>query len=166
MTLHPTGKLENLKASIDKYIYTKLASNDSITVDWQGGSGQNLENVSEWIAPKMLNARREYLGMVTNSYDGENVEILLNINIFVKKQEDTNYNRLYELRDNVAKYFQLGQTITLKDMATSGYPYAGTFIVREIDTDSEVITQDAIADTVRQYNYSPILVVVMQNKTT
>jgi hypothetical protein len=166
MTLQPTNTYKNIKASLERYIYTNLASNDSITVDWQGHRGTELENVDEWIAPRILRGGQFYRGHVTTSRKGTETEILLNINIFLRKGSTTNAHRLCELRDAVAQYFELNQGVNLKNYAVGGYPNVEIFIVREIMTDQEiptgVVEGGITTDLYYQYNYTPRLCFISQ----
>jgi len=166
MTLQPTNTYRNIKASLEKYIFTNLASNDSITVDWQGHKGTELENVDEWIAPRMLRGGQFYRGHVTTSRKGTETEILLNINIFLRKGSTTNAHRLFQLRDTVAQYFELNQEVNLKNYSVAGYPNTEIFIVKEIMTDQEIPTGvsegGTTTDLYYMYNYTVLLKFISQ----
>ena len=167
MTLQPTNTYKNIKASLEQYMYTNLASNDSMTVDWQNSKGLELENVDEWIAPRILRGNNPYRGHVTSSNKGTETDIILNINIFLRKNSTTNAHRLWELRDQVAQYFELNQTINLKNYASAGFPNTELFIVREIMTDQEIpmVVGESTAmptDLYFQYNYTVLLKFISQ----
>ena len=156
-----TGKFNNIKASLDRYMYDNFVTTESLTVDWQGSQGIDIEKVDEWVSPRIIGGGKTFVGNISSSTKGWNAEILLNINIFVKKAQLTTNNRLFVLRDTIANYFQLGQTVSIKDYDTGGYPIADTLIVRDIVTDQEVPVSLETANVdnqlLLQYNYTPIL---------
>ena len=81
MALHATNKLENIKSSIEKYVFDNLSS--TISVDWQGNESTDIEGKDEWMQPRIMKGPAEYCRQVTNTTKGANVEYLININIFL-----------------------------------------------------------------------------------
>ena len=112
-----TGKFNNIKASLDRYMYDNFVTTESLTVDWQGSQGIDIEKVDEWVSPRIIGGGKTFVGNISSSTKGWNAEILLNINIFVKKAQLTTNNRLFVLRDTIANYDNL--TIST-DMDRSG----------------------------------------------
>ena len=160
MALQASNRMENVKASLETYLHSNLVTTEGLTVDWAGGQGIDTENINEWVMPNILIGGKDYLRQVTSSTKGNNVDFILNINIFLRKGSTTNYHRLAELRDIVANYFQEDQLVTFTDYQTGGNPQIGSFVVREIMTDQEIPSMDA---KLFQWNFSPRLVGIMEH---
>lgn len=159
MTLHATNKIENIKASIEKYIYDNLVTIESLNIDWQGGKGIDKDRINEWVQPTLLKTAKFFRGDVTSTEKGNEAEFMINFNIFVRKASTNNFNRLFELRDIVANYFKDNQQIVLRDYTDAGKPHSETMIVKDIITDSEIPSMD---DTLFQYNFSPLVKTIMR----
>jgi len=166
MALQPTNTFKNIKASLEQYIYTNLASNDSMVVDWQNSRGVDLENENEWLSPRILRGGQFYRGEVTTDNKGNETEIMLNMNIFLRKDSVNNAHRLFELRDQVAQYFEINQVVDLKNYSSPGAPNTEIFIVREIMTDQEIpmiVTENRQDSTLfYMYNYTPLIKFISQ----
>ncbi len=165
MTLLPSSKFENVKASIEKYISDSLAS--TFTIDWQGRESVNIEGSDEYIQPTIIRGKQNYGRQVTGTTKGNDVEFMVNINMFLKKDSVDNAHRLAEIRDTVANYFQEDQTISIYDYADDS-AHLGNAIVRHIITDREIDTSsdfrlaDAGGGLYYQWNYTAIVNYVQQ----
>lgn len=165
MALHASSKSENIKSSIEKYIFDNL--NSTFTVDWQGNESVDVEGADEYIQPTIIKAAKQYGRQVTGSTKGNVVEYLININMFLKKGSVTNAHRLSEIRDTVAQYFEEDQVIPIMNYAGDS-SHLGNAIIREIITDRELDTSsdfrlsDAGGGLYYQWNYTFIANYVQQ----
>ena len=158
MALHASSKMENVKSSIEKYIFTHLASNDSMLVDWQGGRPLDKTNINEWLQPTIMRGGQMYARHVSGSTKGSDNEILVNINIFLRKDSADNTHRLFEMRDSVAEHFQEDQQIEIRNYSGDS-SFVDSAILREVITDQEIPTGD---EKFYQYNYTAVFRLIQQ----
>jgi hypothetical protein len=156
MTVDSSLSAENIKSSLEKYMYDRFVTIDGLIVHWEGAKDIDTNTVDEWVQPRTLYGAPEFGGWINNSKRGQLRPILLNINIFVRKDSTNNTHRLTELRDIVANYFNVGQVITLKDYRGTGAS-VDSFIVRDVMTDTNFPTGDQLY---WQWVYTPVLYLV------
>ena len=154
MSLDATAKLENVKASLESYLYAALVTQESLAVRWEGADLDTIA-VSEWAEPRVMVAGRRYLGRAAGGTRAHAVRVLLNINLFARQGGDA--HRLHELRDLVAAHLTVGTEIPLSDHAGGGGG-VGALRVEEIVTDRSLGEVPPEGDAgLRQYNFSVAL---------
>jgi hypothetical protein len=158
MATDNTMSAENVKASLETYMYAGFVTANGFNVHWEGLKDLDLNNIDEWVQPRILYAEPDFMGWVTNTKRGWNRPIILNINIFLRKGSTNNAHRLTELRDTVAGYFNLGDTIDLSDHRNTA-SYLDSIIVRDLMTDTNVPTGDSLY---WQWTFSPVLILVQR----
>ena len=131
MTLDATARQENVKASLESYLYDALVTQEGLAVRWEG-AGLDTIAAAEWVEPQVMTAGRRYLGSAAGGKLAHTVRVLLNINLFVRRGADA--HRLHELRDVVAAHLTVGTEIPLNDHAGGG-GQVGALRVEEIVTD-------------------------------
>ena len=159
-----TNKSFNIITSLDKYLYDNLVTAQGFTIDWEGGDSVNLLKVNEWIQPRIMRGVGNYIGGgASPDQQGQETHLLYSVNMFVKRGSTTQKNRLQAIKDIVASYYTIGQTINLYDYADTD-AVVEQMLIRDIETDS-VIPPDARSEeesTYYQYNYTPEIVVIQR----
>jgi hypothetical protein len=158
MATDATMSAENVKASLEKYMYDRFVTVHSLNVHWEGEKDIELGTVDEWVQPRILYGEPEFMGYVTSDKKGWNRPIMLNINVFLRKGSTNNMHRLTEMRDTVADYFDLNTEIPLRDYRVASASL-DSIIVRDIMTDQQVPTGDQLYF---QWTYTPILYLVQR----
>jgi len=121
--------------SLDKYVYDNLVTTEGLSVDYEGKPFDN-ESADEWVQSRIFFPTTDFHRQGSSTEYADNVDIMLNMNIFVKKSGITISHRHYALRDIVANYFRVGQNIEIKNYAESGSTHITYVKVREDITDS------------------------------
>lgn len=109
----------NFKMSLDKYCKDVLESNEGLSVDWEGLPFDTTGS-SHWIQPRIVDTISEFHRQASGTEYGETANVLFQINIFVKKGFTNVSDEVYRMRDVIAKYFKVGEDITLKDYINAG----------------------------------------------
>ena len=149
MALSNQGKVQNVKASLEKYIADNLSTTEGLTIAYEGFPFES-SGVTEWVQENILKGGRSFHRQVDTTNIGQTTEVMINFNLFVDPSKTAKTNRHYELRDIVAGYFSIGKTISLYDF------YNGEFVtslqsmkVRDVVTDTAIPN-----DNYLQYNYT------------
>ncbi|NHJ85610.1 MAG: hypothetical protein FK734_09120 [Asgard group archaeon] len=146
----PESKMQNVKASIEKYIGDNLVTTEGLKVNYEGLQFET-DGLAEWVQEDLIGNTSEFHRQVDeqNRY-GQTTSILLNFNIFVKKNETKKTNRHYEIRDLISNYFKIGTEINLYDF------YNGDFsTVLQVMKIREIVTDRKIPDdNFYQYAYT------------
>ena len=88
MTVDSSLSAENIKSSLEKYMYDRFVTIDGLIVHWEGAKDIDTNTVDEWVQPRTLYGAPEFCGWVHSDKRGQLRPILLNINIlFVKIQQ-------------------------------------------------------------------------------
>jgi len=144
------GKIQNVKASLERYIKDKLVTTEGFTVDFEGfpfeGTG-----LAEWIEERILGpGAKDFHRQVSSTTIGQTTQIVLNLNIFVNPSKTRRTNRHYEIRDAVIGYFEIGTQIDLYDFSDNDW----TTSLQKMEV-NETITDRPIPDPdFHQYNLS------------
>ena len=149
MSLDQSGKIQNVKASVEKYIYDRLVTTSGLTIDWEGLPFES-SGVSVWVQPRILGTgNRDFHRQVSGSTLGQTTQVLVNFNVFVNPElMAPRTNRHYQVRDKIANYFCIGKQIDLYDVGD----WASSLQKMEVD---EIITDRTIPDPdFYQYNYT------------
>lgn len=139
MTLNAQGKLQNVKASLERYIENKLVETEGFTVDFEGrpfeGTGSD-----EWIEERILGKGvGDFHRQVSSTAMGQTAPVLLNFNVFVNPKKTRRTNRHYEIRDVIAEHFKVGTRIDLYDFSDADWSTSlQKMEVRETVTDRAV----------------------------
>jgi hypothetical protein len=152
MAQHATSKLENIKISVEKFLYDNLITTESLFVDWEGVPFESgASPVTKWIQPRLISfLDPTWKPKATASTRGNVASCILNVNIFVKRDFADSADEHYELRDTVAKYVFSGVSIPLRDYASgTTRPWVTLIDVDDITTDTAIPNPDHW-----QYNYS------------
>ena len=139
MTLESQGKLQNVKASVEKYINDTLVITHGLTVNYEGIPFE-VASREEWVEETILGLGDfEYVRGVDSSHFGQLTTVLLNFNIFVNKEKTLRSNRHYEIRDVVFDYFKVGTTVDMYDFSNSNFvTVIQKLKVREVITDTPI----------------------------
>ena len=154
----------NVITSLDKYLNDNLVTVQGFTIDWEGGDSLDISKVNEWIQPRIMAGIPEYLHQTQGNRKGQNTHFLYNVNIFVKRGSTTQKNRLQQMRDIVASYYTIGQTISFYDYAGTS-SVLDTMIIRDIETDMHIPPSAARIEeesTYYQYTYTPDIVLIQR----
>jgi len=138
----------NIKRSLYYYFKNNLETTEGLSIDW--GEGLPFDNTSktEWIQPRIIDSISDYSRQGSSTQYGNNLDVMFNINIFIKKSNIVKSGREYAIRDIVAKYFKVGEVITIYDYSGDGSSDIGSMKVRDI------ITDDIISETNILYMYN------------
>jgi hypothetical protein len=139
MSLNSQGKIQNVKASLEKYIYNKLVILEGFSVDFEGFPFEGTSS-EEWIEERILGKGvGDFHRQVSSSAIGQTVPILLNFNVFVDPNKTKRTNRHYEIRDIIANYFKIGTQIDLYDASNGNWATSlQKMEVEEIATDRPI----------------------------
>lgn len=130
------ASLTNLKMSLEKYVYDNIYIIKGIDIDFEGLPFDQT-NKLEWIQPRILSVSSPvYCRQSSGSQYGEIVNILFQINIFVKKGEQISSDRHYRLRDLVDNYFKIRNAINIKNYIDDDSSNVGLVRVNELITDT------------------------------
>ena len=132
----------NIKRSLDKYFYDNLFTLENISIHWEGLPFDNVSK-TEWITPRILEFLPDYISHGSGTQYGDNLNIIFNINIFVKKSNIVRGGREYALRDKIAPYFKIGEVITIYDYSGDSSE-VGSMKVRDIITDTILPETDTL----------------------
>jgi len=111
--LGSSAQVENVKRSLDKYIWDNLYTTEGIAVNFRGVPFDNT-SVIEWVTPR-FSINREYAAWASKTKYGYDNKIILNITSNVKRSGATISDKHYLLADTIASYFKVGKVIDLKD---------------------------------------------------
>jgi hypothetical protein len=154
MAVHATNSMVNIKASIEKYIYDNLDSTESITIDYEGlpfESGATA--ITQWVQPRLLDTiDPTWKPKATATTRGNLANVILNMNIFVKKDWASGATAHYTLRDTIANYFYSGVSIPLRDyVGGTTRPWTTKMVVADVVTDTPILGPEL---DLLHYNYS------------
>ena len=149
------GKIQNVKASIEKYIHDNIVVTDDIKINFEAYPFE-ISDESEWVNEYFTETRdREYHRNVdVGSVYGQTNPLYLTFMIHVVKEKTKKTNRHYEIRDIIANYFSIGSKINLYDFSNNEFnTVIQTMKVREIDLD------EALLDERKFYIYNYTVVI-------
>ena len=136
MPLNPLAKAVNIKRSLEYYINLNLDVSESLKIEYEGVPFDSMA-VTEWLTPRILDSNPVFVRQSSNTDYGENVNLLFQTNIHVKKSSITTSDRHYVLRDIIVDYFKIGKGIDISDWAGGSGTYTGEHLkVRNIVNDS------------------------------
>lgn len=158
MALNASSSLQNVKTSIEKYIYDNIQVASSINVDYDGlpfESGST--GYTEWIQPRlfMFDDNVYWKPKTGTNKRGTIEKGLLNVNCFVKKGYSTSTKRRYVLRDTVYQklFIDSGSSIPLRDyVGGTTIPY--TTLIQVVGKETDRMIPD---DTYYQWNITFLL---------
>ena len=135
MALNDEAKIGNLKRSIDLYCKTQLDTAEGLNIDYDGlPFNDSASGVIGWVQPRILSPNPiQFFPSGGSGQYAEQVPVILQFNIFVKKSGVTTTSLHYDLRDAVAGYFKVGQDINLYE--STGTTVQTVLRVREILND-------------------------------
>jgi len=139
--LGASAQIENVKRSLEKYIWDNLYTIEGISVDFYGLPFDNI-SITEWIVPRFL-MNRNYVSWASGIEYGYNNNIILNITINVKKTKTTTTDKHYVLRDTIVNYFKIGEDINLNDWVDTEN-YICNMRIREIIEDFSLPESDTL----------------------
>jgi hypothetical protein len=135
MALDSSARMANIKLSLDQYVYANLKTTEGLSVDYEGVPFDETSESLSWIQPRLLTPISTYYRQGSSTQYGEDLELLFQINIFVKKSGVTTSFKHYDIRDRIANYFKVGQDINIKAYAEGGSTQVAVMRVREMVTD-------------------------------
>jgi len=141
-----SSKIVNIKRSLDYYVKTNLETTEGLNVDYEGLPFDDTA-VSEYIRPRIIEIESPYLGLSSSTKYGEDIKIIFQIGIFVKKTSLQKSDRDMAIRDIVANYFKVGQDITIYDWYSTGLSITNAR-VREIFADYATETGDLLLSNI------------------
>ena len=150
MALLAHAKIQNVKASFEKYINDNIVIGKDIAVDFEGLPFEEGDK-TEWIQERILSGgNRDYHRQTDVDKEGQTTQVMLNFNIFVNKQNTQKTNRHYEIRDILSEYFKIGTEIDLYDFSIGNFDSSlQTMKVLEIITDQPIPDEKYF-----QYNFT------------
>lgn len=140
-TLSASAKLANIKRSLDVYL-TEHALLSSFAFDVGPPVPFSDAGLAEWLQPRLLEpVRTAALMQVSSTKRGEDWELRVNVNVFVRLGSQTLGHRLHQIRDLVAAVFTENQRIEVRDYegAPPGGTFVGHLVVDRIEADRRVI---------------------------
>jgi len=136
------GKIQNLKTSIEKYIKDKLVVIEDLKINFEGVPFSP-NDYSEWIQENITIDDREFIrGADTGGVNANENEVFVTFYIYVAKEKTKKANRHYEIRDIVADYFSVGDTISLYDFSGNNFSTViQTLKIREVIRDTSLLDE-------------------------
>lgn len=142
MSIDPTAQMENVEASLYKYLYDSLVTAEGLSVVWPGVRADT-SGYAEWVEVRRpAVTRRDYHRQIGGGQEGATARLMLDIACFVKSPGDADAYQITTLRDKVAYYLSINTKIDLNDYADDS-SNVGTLRVEEIITDSQIIPSPA-----------------------
>lgn len=154
MALNKEGKLQNVKASIEKYIYDNLVLVEGLEIAWEGKPFEE-GNALEWVQESIVGVGERMYHRQVNGSDvyGNTTMVMLSFNIFVNPEKTHKTNRNYEIRDIIHNYFTIGKSISLYDFSDDDF----TTSLQEMQVD-EIMTDGQIPnEEYQQYNITYVV---------
>ena len=140
MPLAAEAQLVNLERSMTAWIETHLRGTAALTVFY--GAGPVLPRpggLAAWVHVDYLwSLRSDYGRQVDRTQQGARTHGLLNLSLCQRRTHLTTLTDLALLRDKVMGFFQLGQTIPLRDYGAVGTPVLGACIIAARATEPDV----------------------------
>ena len=130
------GSIRNFKRSIEKYINDNLYTIEGIDIDFEG-LPFNDTSYTEWIVSRIIDITEQYLRQGSSTQYAEDTNVLYQFTIYVKKSNITSSDRIYVIRDLIAKYFKINESITLYNYIDDSVSL-NNFRVRKIINDFEL----------------------------
>jgi hypothetical protein len=145
VALTASGKTQNVKASLEKYLQDSLEITEGLAMDFEGKFGEAFTQ-DEWVQETIMDLGvPEYLREKAQKYS-----IMLNLNVFVKKDATRQTNRHYQIRDIIGEYLYVGKDIPMYDFENGNFTTAlQQMRVREVITDRPIP-----GDAHWQYSYT------------
>ena len=144
MTLNAQGMVQNVKASLEKYIHDNLVVEEGLNVDFEGTPFE-VADAEEWIQERILGfVKQDYHRQTSETLHGQTTQVLLSMNVFVDRNASHGRtNRHYEIRDTIAEYFKVGTVIDLYDFSQDDWSSAlQKLFVFEVVTDTPIPNAD------------------------
>uniref|UniRef100_A0A6M3IDV3 Tail protein n=1 Tax=viral metagenome TaxID=1070528 RepID=A0A6M3IDV3_9ZZZZ len=147
MPLNPLAKAINIKRSLEYYISTYLGTSESLKVEYEGVPFDSM-SVTEWVTPRILDSNPVFVRQSSDTDYGEDVNLLFQTNIHVKKSSNTTADRHYVMRDIVVDYFKIGTEIDINDWASG----SGTSLTEHLKVRS-IVNDSMLPETDTTYEY-------------
>ena len=151
MALHPSSKMQNIKTSLEAFVYDVFDSGLGWTVDYEGRPFESgvTKDKFEWIQPRILDTFDPTLKAKSASdRRGNRASILFSFNIFVSRSGTTKFNRHYEMRDLAMENMYSGVSIPLRDYhGGTTRPWTCLMKIDDLETDRAIPN-----DNYHQYN--------------
>lgn len=126
------GSLFNLYSSLNDYINTSLSgTTENFNLHFNGLPFNNVDK-SEWIDVCVLDIQNKYAGKAGQNSYAEDCNVLVQFNIYVKKNDITSSDRAIEIRDKIVNYFPIKQDINIYNYDDSTSLYLDHFRVRDV----------------------------------
>ncbi|RLC65540.1 MAG: hypothetical protein DRI01_00575 [Chloroflexi bacterium] len=148
MAIHPSSKLANIKRSVEKWFNDQFSS--SYSIDFEGVPFNGADK-SEWLQPRILIGGRMFHRQVGEGYLGDTTEVIINVNIFVRRSMMKAADRPYRIRDDLFSKMKVGTMITVYDYVGDS-SVAAYLKSREIVDDFLVKSPEA--EDIIGYNFS------------
>ncbi len=139
MAIDKHSKIQNVKASLEKYIADNLVTTEGLRVAFEGVPFESATE-DEWIEERIESFGNTDFGrQVDTTRMGQTTQVMLSFNIFVNPDKTIKSNRHYELRDKVLNYFTIGTTINMYDFYNNNFSTVVQILkVRDILTDRAI----------------------------
>jgi hypothetical protein len=145
---HPTSELSNVKRSFESWFNTTFGG--SFAIDFEGVPFKSTDK-SEWLQPRILTGGSIFHRQVESGYRGDTLFIIVNINIFVRKNSSQKADRIYTIRDTLFDSMHEGTSVDIRDYVNGGAIVA-VLKSREILDDFIVPIKET--EDLIQYNFS------------
>lgn len=132
-TLTPTGRYENFKYSIERFINDALGSTH--TIAWEGAPFES--SVSQFIMQSIVDEGESMFHRQSASSGaeirGKTTPIHIGMDVYVKKVETTKTNRHYEIAGRILENMKVGSGVTLYDFFSGNTTNSlGVMKIREV----------------------------------
>jgi len=152
MALGITSKKSNIKRSLDKYVYDNLdVDGEGLNIDYEGVPFESTGK-AEWIQYRPMFVPGDFMRQGSSTEYANDSSLLANFNVFVQKSGVTVSDKHYKVRDWVANYFKIGQSIGIYDYVSGATTATSYMTVREVETDTVVPN-----DSFYQYNFTVVI---------
>lgn len=152
MTLTNQSKVQNVKASLEKYVGDSFVLTEGLSVDFEGLPFE-VAGSSEWVQARFMSSIPSDVASYGRKVANDKTttkQVIVSFNIFVNREKARKTNRHYELRDIVASYLELGDQVSLYDFENGNFSdVLQNMTVKEIITDMVIPNDDYY-----QYNYT------------
>lgn len=142
MVLHASSQIQNVKTSLEKFIYDVFDSGLGWTIDYEGTAFESgvTKDAFEWVQPRVLDIFDDpWKPKSASNRRGNRASMLLSMNFFVTKSGTTKHNRHYEMRDIAMGSMYSGVSIPLRDYhGGTTRPWTCLMQVADLETDRSI----------------------------
>jgi hypothetical protein len=149
MTIQALGRMENIIASLEKYVQDNLVTTDSVAVGFPGVPFEPRSKDSWAELTYLKQAHKSVFRRVDATNRGGDASLLIQFLCFARRRTSTGATvhraACARIRDKILGRFQLGREIDVKDYAASGTTVVDNLCVVRVENEPLTVGQHIMA---------------------